>query len=94
MATTVTATGVIRRKTLTDDLKFPEDFKFGASTAAYQIEGAWKEDGKGPSNWDVGVHDFPDRIIDGSNADIGPDSYHRFTEDIKALKEVGVSLDL
>lgn len=39
----------------------------------------------------MGTHEHPERIVDHSNADVGPDSYHQFEEDIKALKEVGVS---
>lgn len=70
--------------------RFPNDFLFGAATAAFQIEGAWNVDGKGPSIWDQMTHDHPDKIADRSNANIGPDSYHLYEEDIKALKETGV----
>ena len=38
------------------DLSFPKDFKWGTATAAYQIEGAVKEDGRGPTNWDIFSH--------------------------------------
>lgn len=70
--------------------QFEKEFSFGAATAAFQIEGAWKEDGKGPSIWDQMTHDYPEKIVDRSNADIGPDSYHLYEEDIRALKETGV----
>lgn len=73
-----------------DDNRFPNDFAFGAATAAFQIEGAWNEDGKGPSIWDQLVHDHPDTIADRSNADVGPNSYHLYEADIRALKETGV----
>lgn len=71
--------------------KFPPEFPFGASTAAYQIEGAWNTDGKGPSIWDQYTHDHPERITDRQNCDVGPDSYHLFEEDVKAVKNLSVS---
>lgn len=73
------------------DRKFPDDFLFGAATAAYQIEGGWNASGKGPSIWDQFTHDHPEMIADGQNADDGPDSYHFFEEDLKAIKSLGVS---
>lgn len=71
---------------------FPKNFSFGASTAAYQIEGGFEEDGKGPSIWDTLVHEHPEMIADGSNGDIADDSYHHFMDDIKALSDVGVKI--
>lgn len=70
---------------------FPKDFSFGAATAAYQIEGAWKDDGKGPSIWDTMTHEHPEMIADHSTGDIGPDSYHFYKQDVEALKHVGVN---
>lgn len=75
-----------------EDRKFPEWFKFGAATAAYQIEGGWNEDGRGPSVWDTLTHDHPELVVDRDNGDVAADSYHRFQDDIKALQEVGVSV--
>lgn len=57
----------------------------------WQIEGAWNTDGRGLSIWDTFTHEHPELIADGSNADVGPDSYHYFEDDIKAIKSVGVS---
>lgn len=70
--------------------RFPNEFLFGAATAAFQIEGGWKEDGKGPNIWDELTHEHPEKIKDRSNADVGPNSYHLYEKDIKALKETGV----
>ncbi|KMT14422.1 hypothetical protein BVRB_4g072000 isoform B [Beta vulgaris subsp. vulgaris] len=69
---------------------FPHDFIFGAASSAYQYEGAVKEDGRGPSIWDTFTHDHQDKIKDGSNGDIAVDSYHRYKEDVKIIKEMGL----
>ncbi|XP_023310397.1 myrosinase 1 isoform X2 [Anoplophora glabripennis] len=72
------------------NLPFPNSFLFGAASSAYQIEGAWNESGKGPSRWDYLVHNRP-VVNDGSTGDVAADSYHRYKDDIAALKELGVS---
>ncbi|XP_062537023.1 myrosinase 1-like [Armigeres subalbatus] len=69
--------------------KFPENFAFGAATAAYQIEGAWNIDGKGPSVWDTLTHNHPEAVVNRATGDVACDSYNRYQEDIAALKEVG-----
>ena len=66
---------------------FPKDFVWGAASASYQVEGAWKEDGKGLSVWDVFSHDRG-KILDGSTGDVGCDHYHRFREDVALMKEL------
>ncbi|XP_047121927.1 myrosinase 1-like [Schistocerca piceifrons] len=65
--------------------QFPDDFYFGASTAAYQTEGAWDADGKGVSIWDHMLHSQPNLTADGQNGDVAADSYHHFSEDVQAL---------
>ncbi|XP_072382699.1 myrosinase 1-like [Diabrotica undecimpunctata] len=70
---------------------FPPDFMFGCATAAFQIEGAWNEDGKTPSVWDTNNHKIPSVIADNSTADVACDSYHKYKEDVALLKELGAS---
>ena len=52
---------------------FPKGFLWGASTASHQIEGAWDEDGKGPSIWDTFSH-TPGRVRNGETADVATDA--------------------
>ena len=67
-----------------------EDFLFGAATSAYQIEGAWNEDGKTPSIWDTLSHK-KGYVMNGHTGDIACDHYHKWKEDIKLMKELGVN---
>jgi 6-phospho-beta-glucosidase len=73
-------------KTVAD---FPKDFLWGAASAAYQVEGAWNEDGKGPSNWDVYVR-FPGTTFKGTNGDVAVDHYHRYKEDVALMAQMGL----
>lgn len=68
---------------------FPDDFIFGVSTSAYQIEGAYLEDGKGLNNWDFFFHSSGNSES-GDNGDIADDHYHRYEEDIERLEFLGV----
>lgn len=65
--------------------EFPEDFLWGASTSAYQVEGAWQEDGKGLS-----VIDMCEHSGEISDFKIASDHYHRFKEDVKLFSEMGL----
>ncbi|KAL8136426.1 hypothetical protein V2J09_002427 [Rumex salicifolius] len=69
---------------------FPSDFIFGAGSSAYQYEGAAYTDGKGPSVWDTSIKNNPDKISDRSNGDVAEDFYHRYKEDVKLMKEIGL----
>jgi beta-glucosidase len=72
-----------------NERQFPDGFLWGAATAAYQIEGAWEEDGKAPSIWDTFSH-TPGKVHHGDTGDIATDSYHRYPEDIELLRRLGV----
>ena len=68
-------------------MPFSNDFLWGAASAAAQIEGAWDEDGKCPSIWDVAG----DRVKNGETCHIACDHYHRFREDVALMKELGLN---
>ena len=68
-------------------MSFQENFVWGAATAAYQVEGAVQEDGRGLSIWDTFSH-MPGKTRNGDTGDIACDSYHRWAEDIALLKEM------
>ncbi|MGD6968071.1 GH1 family beta-glucosidase [Rossellomorea vietnamensis] len=70
-------------------IEFPKDMKWGAATAAYQIEGAAFEGGRGLSIWDTFSH-TPGNVVNGDNGDVACDSYHRYEEDIELMKELGI----
>jgi beta-glucosidase len=68
--------------------RFPPGFLWGAATAAYQIEGGWDADGKGPGIWDAFCR-IPGTIEDGSSGDVACDHYHRIDEDLDLLASLG-----
>ncbi len=72
----------------TVEKQFPHNFLFGAATAAYQVEGATREDGRLPSIWDVFAHS-PGKTFGGQTGDQACDQYHRFHDDVRLLKEFG-----
>lgn len=77
-------------------MSFRKDFVWGAATAAYQIEGAAYEDGRGESVWDVHCHDTrknpegKQNILDGETGDVSCDFYHHYEEDIQRMKNMGL----
>jgi lactase-phlorizin hydrolase len=69
---------------------FPEGFMWGLATSSYQIEGAWNVDGKGENNWDFWSHENNgSNIADGKNGDVACDSYNKYLEDVRLLKNMG-----
>jgi beta-glucosidase len=69
---------------------FPNGFLWGAATAAYQIEGAAAEDGRTASIWDTFSH-TPGRVVGGHTGDVACDHYHRATDDVKLMAELGLT---
>ncbi|MFJ3221545.1 GH1 family beta-glucosidase [Kitasatospora sp. NPDC086801] len=72
-----------------DRYDLPTGFRWGAATAAYQIEGAVNEDGRGPSVWDVFAA-RPGAVRDGHTGAVACDHYHRYPEDIALMKGLGL----
>ena len=70
-------------------MSLPKNFVWGAATASYQIEGAWNEDGKGPNIWDEYTHQ-KGHILYDATGDTACDHYHKFKEDIKLMKQIGL----
>ncbi len=73
----------------TQTIKFPQNFTWGVATSAYQIEGAWREDGRGESIWDRFAH-TPGKIEDGSHGDQACDHYHRWRGDIALMQSLQI----
>ncbi|WEG73058.1 glycoside hydrolase family 1 protein [Vagococcus intermedius] len=71
------------------NLKMPSDFLWGSASAAYQIEGAYQEDGKGLSNWDDFVK-IPGKTFKETTGEIAVDHYHRYKEDVALMAEMGL----
>ena len=68
--------------------RFPQNFIWGTATAAYQVEGAVHEDGRGPSVWDTFSH-TPGKTHAGDTGDVADDFYHRYKEDIQLMQRLG-----
>nr|XP_043608969.1 beta-glucosidase 12-like [Erigeron canadensis] len=69
---------------------FPDDFTFGSASSSFQNEGGANDDGRAPSIWDTFTKKHPDKIADHSNAATATDSYHRYKEDVKMLRQMGM----
>src|SRR5690348_3477540 len=72
-----------------ETFSFPKGFLWGASTSAYQIEGAVREDGRGESIWDRFSH-TPGVTKNGATGDIACDSYHRYREDVALMRALNL----
>jgi len=68
---------------------FPSDFVWGAATAAYQVEGAATEDGRGESIWDR-FSATPGKVVNGDTGAVACDTYHRYAEDIGLMRSLGI----
>ncbi|KAJ3887623.1 glycoside hydrolase superfamily [Lentinula edodes] len=77
-------------KDILPDLKFPKGFLFGVASAAYQVEGAVKDEGKGPSIWDWAGHQ-PGVVTDNSTADVVDLHYYLYKEDVARIAALGVN---
>lgn len=70
-------------------IKFPKNFVWGIASSAYQIEGAWDQDGKGISIWDTFSH-TPGNVLNNENGNISIDHYHRYKDDIALMAKLGL----
>ena len=71
-------------------ITFPDGFVWGAATASYQIEGAAREDGRGPSIWDT-FSRTPGRVFAGHTGDVACDHYHRYVDDVALMADLGLA---
>lgn len=82
-------------------MSFPASFTWGAASSAYQIEGAWNQDGRGPSIWDTYCHAIPTEggpahtpvkpnVFQGHTGDVACDHYNRHKEDVGIMKSIGL----
>lgn len=75
---------------MSESIRFPQEFLWGAATSAYQIEGSPLADGAGPSNWHRFVHE-PGRIDNGDTGDIACDHYRRWADDVVLMRDLGLN---
>src|SRR4029453_6184904 len=75
---------------MTETIRFPDRFLWGAATSAYQVEGSPLADGAGSSIWQRFCH-TPNLVLDGDNGDVGCDHYRRYRDDVKLMRDLGLS---
>jgi beta-glucosidase len=73
-----------------DCIQFPESFLWGVATSAYQVEGSPLADGAGLSNWHIFSHS-PGRTFAGETGDVACDHYRRWREDVRIMRELGLT---
>ncbi|XP_060221307.1 cytosolic beta-glucosidase isoform X2 [Meriones unguiculatus] len=72
-------------------MAFPVGFGWGAATAAYQVEGGWDADGRGPCVWDTFTHQGGERVFENQTGDVACGSYTLWEEDLKCIKQLGLT---
>jgi len=77
-------------RTSSPSVAFPAGFLWGSATASYQVEGAVREEGRGPSIWDTFSH-LPGKTHNGDTGDVAVDSFHRYKEDVALMKALGLT---
>jgi len=85
--------GLMAKVLADEELKrsdFGKDFIWGTATAAYQIEGAWDQDGKGESIWDHFTHTKKNKIKTRENGDVACDFYHKYESDIELMRKMNI----
>lgn len=75
---------------MTSASDFPPGFLWGVATAAYQIEGAVDDDGRGKSIWDTFAH-TPGKTLNGESGDRAVDHYYRYADDVALMADLGVN---
>src|SRR5262245_45372502 len=70
--------------------RFPDGFRWGVATAAYQVEGAWDEDDKGLSIWETHAQP-PGQIQQDDTGDVANDHYHRYKDDVALMQDIGAT---
>jgi beta-glucosidase len=74
---------------MTEPIRFPERFLWGAATSAYQVEGSPLADGAGPSIWQRFCR-TPNLVLDGDTGDVACDHYRRYRDDVKLMRDLGL----
>jgi beta-glucosidase len=75
---------------MSETVRFPDGFLWGAATSAYQVEGSPLADGAGPSVWHRFSH-TPGRVLDGDTGDVACDHYHHYESDVRLMRDLGLA---